>query len=54
MRRLLVRAAESASFEKDLVKELKQMADRLKAQDQSPDQELSQDELNGILGKFFL
>ncbi|GMP32481.1 hypothetical protein CsSME_00006218 [Camellia sinensis var. sinensis] len=50
MRRLLNRVAESVSTEKELVKELKRMADRLKAADKHPDQDLSLDEANTILG----
>lgn len=53
MRRLLNHVAESVSAEKDLVKELKRMADRLKAVDRQPDQELLQDQANLILGNFF-
>ncbi|CAL5373808.1 unnamed protein product [Camellia sinensis] len=49
MRRLLNRVAESVSTEKELVKELKRMADRLKAADKHPDQDLSLDEANTIL-----
>jgi hypothetical protein len=51
MRRLLNHVAESVSAEKDLVKELKRMADRLKAVDRQPDQELLLDQANLILGK---
>ena len=49
--RLLNHVAESVLAEKDLVKELKGMADRLKALDREPEQELSQDQANLILGK---
>lgn len=51
MRRLLNHVAESVLAEKDLVKELKGMAERLKALDREPEQELSQDQANLILGK---
>lgn len=51
MRRLLNHVAESVLAEKDLVKELKGMADHLKALDREPEQELSQDQANLILGK---
>ncbi|KAI8017905.1 Condensin complex subunit 3 [Camellia lanceoleosa] len=54
MRRLLNRVAESVSTEKELVKELKRMADRLKAADKHPDQDLSLDEANNILGRLEL
>ncbi|XP_021670919.2 uncharacterized protein LOC110657836 isoform X2 [Hevea brasiliensis] len=54
MRRLLNRVAESISAEKDLVKELKQMVERLKSLDKQPDEELSQDQANQILGKLEL
>lgn len=51
MRRLLIRVAESVSAEKDLVKELRRMADHLKALDKHPDQEMLQDQANLIFGK---
>lgn len=51
MRRLLNRVAESLSAEKDLVKELKQMAERLKSIDRQPDEEMLQDEAKLMLGK---
>lgn len=54
MRRLLVRVAESVLAEKDLVKELRRMADRLKALDKHPDLEISQDQANLIFGKSLL
>ncbi|XP_068336957.1 uncharacterized protein [Pyrus communis] len=54
MRRLLIRVVESASAEKDLLKELRQMADHLKAQDRYPDQEMSKDQANLIFGKLEL
>lgn len=42
--------AECVSSEKDLVKELKRMADHLMTIDRQQDQELLQDEVNLILG----
>lgn len=51
MRRLLTRVAETIATEKDIVKELKRMAERLKAVDENPDKDLSLDEANVILGK---
>ena len=50
MRRLLNRVTDSIPTEKELVKELKRMAERLKAVDEHPDQVLSLDEANDILG----
>ncbi|XWS30638.1 hypothetical protein CRYUN_Cryun23aG0002700 [Craigia yunnanensis] len=44
MRRLLSRVCECVIGEKDLVKELKQMAERLKGLDKHPDQDLLEDE----------
>ena len=52
MRRLLNRVAESASPEREVVKELKGMAETLKAVDREPEQELSQEQANYILGNF--
>lgn len=43
--------AESILTEKDLLKECKRMADRLKALDKHPDLEMSQDQANLIFGK---
>ncbi|CBI38660.3 hypothetical protein VitviT2T_024458 [Vitis vinifera] len=54
MRRLLNRVAESAFAEREVVKELKRMAERLKAIDREPDQELSQEQANCILGRLEL
>lgn len=51
MRRLLIRVAESILTEKDLLKECRRMADRLKALDKHPDVEMSQDQANLIFGK---
>lgn len=50
MRRLLCRIVEYVSSEKDLVKELKRMAEHLMTVDRQPDQELLQDEVNLVLG----
>ncbi|KAK2652547.1 hypothetical protein Ddye_012403 [Dipteronia dyeriana] len=54
MQRLLNCVSESVSTEKDLVKELKRMAERLKAVDRHPDEELSQDEAKLIFGRLGL
>lgn len=54
MRKLLHHVVECVSSEKDLVKELKHMADRLLTEDSQPDQELLQDEVNLILGNSLL
>ncbi|KAK3218552.1 hypothetical protein Dsin_012522 [Dipteronia sinensis] len=54
MQLLLNRVSESASTEKDLVKEVKRMAERLKALDRHPDEELSQDEAKLIFGRLGL
>lgn len=51
MRKLLNRVAENVSTEKDLVKELKQMAERLKSVDKQPEEELLGDQAKLILGK---
>lgn len=51
MRQLLNRVALLA--EKELLKELKQMAERLKGLDKSPDVKLSSDEVQLILGNYF-
>lgn len=51
MRRLLFHVNESVSSEKDLLKELNQLAERLKALDEHPDEELLQEQVNHILGK---
>ncbi|CAK7338997.1 unnamed protein product [Dovyalis caffra] len=50
MRKLLNRVAETVSAERDLVKELKQMAERLKSVDKQPDEELLEDQAKLILG----
>ncbi|KAJ8763109.1 hypothetical protein K2173_023314 [Erythroxylum novogranatense] len=49
MRKLLNAVAESVSADKDLAKELQQMAGRLKLLDIQPDEELSEDHANRIL-----
>lgn len=51
MKLLLSRAAISVSHDKEVVRELQQMATRLKALHMSPDQELSPDLANLIFGK---
>ncbi|KAI4299612.1 hypothetical protein L6164_033053 [Bauhinia variegata] len=51
MRKLLTRVLESVLSEKDITKELKRMTEHLMAIDRQPDQEMSQDEANIILGK---
>jgi len=50
MRKLIYRVVECVSSEKDLVKELKRMSERLRTVDSQPDQELLQDDVNLILG----
>ncbi|XP_052197857.1 uncharacterized protein LOC127804849 isoform X1 [Diospyros lotus] len=54
MRRLLTRVAVSVPLEKEIVNELKRMAERLKAEDRHPDCNLSLDEANIILGRLEL
>ncbi|KAL3525026.1 hypothetical protein ACH5RR_013398 [Cinchona calisaya] len=54
MQQLLNPIAQSVIAEKDLVKELKEMAVRLKAVDRSPDQQLSSDQANLIFGRLEL
>ncbi|OIW14158.1 hypothetical protein TanjilG_21298 [Lupinus angustifolius] len=51
MRRLLILMLEHVSSEKDLVKELKHMAEHLTTVDRQLNQELLQDDVNLILGK---
>ena len=51
MRRLLSRVVEGVLPEKDLVKDLKRMDEHLTRVDRQPEQELSQDDANNILGK---
>lgn len=50
MRMLLSRVVENALSEKDLVKELNRMAERLMSLDKQPEEELPQDDVNLILG----
>lgn len=47
------RVAESVSSDKELVKELKRVAERLKTADKHPEEELQLDQANLILGKVF-
>ncbi|XVF71042.1 hypothetical protein PTKIN_Ptkin12aG0003000 [Pterospermum kingtungense] len=54
MRRLLSRVCECVPGEKDVLKELKQMAERLKGLDEHPDQDLLEDEAKIIFGKLDL
>lgn len=51
MRQLLNLIFESVAAEKELLKDLKQMAERLQALDRHPDEKLSSDQANLILGK---
>ncbi|WCJ25190.1 ARM repeat superfamily protein [Euphorbia peplus] len=51
IRQLLNNVADSVSADKDLIKELKQVADRLKLLDSQPDEKLSQDQINLIMGR---
>ncbi|XP_039054367.1 condensin complex subunit 3-like isoform X2 [Hibiscus syriacus] len=54
MRRLLSSVCECVLVEKDLLKELKQMAERLKGLDTNPDLDLLEDEAKYIFGKLDL
>ncbi|XP_047164694.1 condensin complex subunit 3 [Vigna umbellata] len=54
MRKLLHYVVECVSSEKDLLKELKRMSERLRTVDSLPDKELLQDDVNLILGKLEL
>ncbi|KAK9091471.1 hypothetical protein Sjap_024648 [Stephania japonica] len=54
MRGLMNRMVETVSTDKEVVKELRRMAARLKSLDESPDQELSQDKANLIFGRLQL
>lgn len=56
MRRLLNRVMESVSSERELVKELKRVAERLQTADKHQEQDLHPDQANLILGKacFFI
>ncbi|KAL8193981.1 hypothetical protein R6Q57_026223 [Mikania cordata] len=51
MRRLMNRVAEGVSADKDVLKEVKQMSERLKALDTSPDEPLQPEQTNLILEK---
>ncbi|KAI4307664.1 hypothetical protein L6164_030829 [Bauhinia variegata] len=51
MRKLLTRVVECVLSEKDIMKELKRMAEHLATVDRQPDQEMLQDEANLNLGK---
>lgn len=51
MRGLVNSLAASVASDKELVKELTQMAARLRSLDASPDEDLPQDEANAIFGK---
>ena len=53
MRVLLNRIVESVSYDKEVSKELTNLARNLKSVDRSPDEELPQDQANTILGKIF-
>lgn len=50
MHRLLNRVSISVAAEKDLTKELRQMSERLQAIDKHPDEELSPEQTDVILG----
>lgn len=54
MRQLLNLIFESVAAEKELLKDLKQMAERLQALDRHPDEKLSSDQANLILGNNIL
>ncbi|KAJ4974961.1 hypothetical protein NE237_008135 [Protea cynaroides] len=54
MRGLLNRMAESISTDKELLKELKRMEAQLKALDEHPDEDLSKDQADFILGRLEL
>ncbi|PWA56331.1 hypothetical protein CTI12_AA420700 [Artemisia annua] len=54
MRRLLNRVSEAVSADKEVVKEVKQMAERLKASDESPDEPLESDQARLLLEKLDL
>lgn len=51
MRRILSCASTAVALEKDLTKELRHMAERLKAIDRNPDEQLSTEQTTQILGK---
>lgn len=50
IRRLLSYVVETASWDKDLVKELKRMGEHLTAIDKQPDLEVTQEQAHLILG----
>lgn len=50
MMRILSRASAAVAAEKDLTKELRHMAERLKAIDRNPDEQLSSEQASQILG----
>ncbi|KAL1566764.1 condensin complex subunit 3 [Salvia divinorum] len=54
MRRILSHASTAAAAEKDLTKELRHMAERLKAIDRNPDEQLSSEQATQILEKLEL
>nr|GEV13526.1 condensin complex subunit 3 [Tanacetum cinerariifolium] len=54
MRRLVNRVSEVMSADKEVVKEVKQMAERLKASDESPDEPLESDQAHLLLEKLDL
>lgn len=51
MRRLLCYVVDTASWDKDLVKDLKRMGEHLSAIDKQPDLEVTQEQADLILGK---
>lgn len=51
MLRILSRLIRAVAAEKDLMKELRHMAERLKAIDKNPEEQLSPEESTSILGK---
>lgn len=53
IRRLINCVTESVSSDKELVKELKRLAERLKAADKHPEDELQAEQANLILGMCF-
>ncbi|GJS37664.1 condensin complex subunit 3 [Tanacetum coccineum] len=54
MRRLVNRVSEAMSADKEVVKEVKQMAERLKASDESPDEPLESDQAHLLFEKLDL
>lgn len=51
MQQFLNRITESLAAERDIVKELKQLSERLKVIDKNPEEKLSSEQANLILGK---